>query len=244
MMDNLAGVFVDNKTVSRKARDCFGLTDRQMASFHVVRTPVLGLDGARAPYVLAPITAPAKPGKTLWMSRIAVEKRIDVLQAVAARMPERHFDVYGAVLSMSQKVDMSWTDTLANVTYHGEFGKLADLDVEQYDSYLFTTSVEGMPIALLEIAMLGLPIVAPDVGGIGELIREETGWLVSGPDAIDEYLAALDHIRRDPAEARRRAEAARALIVERHSWEAFSTTIGNIPHYLQPSDRAGQGLSA
>lgn len=237
MTDVFSGVFADNEAVIRRARECFGLTDEQMGRFHVIRTPILGLDGARAPYRFADMAPGPRPKRTLWMSRISVEKRLDVLQKVATETPDRQFDIFGAVLKVAQKVDMSWTHRLSNVSYRGEFESLSDIVVEDYDSYMFTTRAEGMPIALLEAALLGLPIVAPNVGGIGEFIREDTGWLVSGPDAVDEYRAALEHIRRDPAEARRRAEAARRLLVERHSWEAFSSTLHSIPGYMQPVER-------
>jgi glycosyltransferase involved in cell wall biosynthesis len=77
-----------------------------------------------------------------------------------------------------------------------------------------------------------LPIVAPNVGGIGEFIDESTGWLVGGPDAVDEYLEALEEIHRNPAEAARRVGAAQARLLERHSWDNFRRTIAAIPGYL------------
>src|SRR5262249_24035466 len=109
-----------------------------------------------------------------------------------------------------------------------------DLPHDTYDSYIFTTSAEGMPVALLEATMLGLPTVAPDVGGIGEFIDNETGWLVSGPDDIDGYIAALAEIEADPTEAERRVSAAQARLQERHSWTSFSRSVAAIPGYLQP----------
>ena len=52
---------------------------------------------------------------------------------------------------------------------------------------------------------MGSDSIAPDiVGGIGELVRAGHGWLVGGADAVDEYVAALDEIRRYPDEAARR----------------------------------------
>ncbi len=235
MLHVLDGVFADNGTVIKRASEAFGLTRSDLSRFHVLRTPVLGLEKGHVDPPLPAIPHGPKPQRTLWMSRIANEKRIDVLAAVAARAGDRTFDIYGAILSVSAPVDMSWTDALPNVCYRGRYESLSDLPLDSYDSYLFTTSGEGMPISLLEVAMLGLPIIAPHVGGIGEIIGEDTGWLVSGPDAVDEYLAALEHIRRDPEEARRRALAARRLIEERHSWAAFSATIKGVPGYLQSS---------
>ena len=50
--------------------------------------------------------------------------------------------------------------------------------------------------------MLGLPMVAPNIGGIGEFIDETTGWLVPGADSVDDYVSALNEIRDFPTEAR------------------------------------------
>lgn len=234
MIDGLAGIIADNETVVGKARRYFGLTAPQMERFHVVRTPVLGLIGEHPPHRFRPVPEGPRPRRTLWMSRIAQEKRLDVLRAVAIAAPDRHFDIYGAILAVSQKVDLSWVDELPNVTYRGRFEDLASLPTDDYDSYIFTTSMEGMPISILEVALLGLPIVAPDVGGIAEFVGPQTGWLVSGPDAVDEYLAALKEIEANPDLARQRVEAARQRLVERHSWEAFSRSLLNLPGYVQP----------
>ena len=129
-------------------------------------------------------------------------------------------------------VDLSWIETTPNVTLHGRFGQLADLPIDQFDSYVFTTSAEGMPISLLEVTMLGLPVVAPAVGGIGEFIDHETGWLVSADAEAPEYAAALDEIHRNPEQARRRVARAQQRLVERHSWEAYRNSVRAIPGYL------------
>jgi glycosyltransferase involved in cell wall biosynthesis len=53
---------------------------------------------------------------------------------------------------------------------------------------------EGFPLALVEAAVLGLPVVATEVGGIPEVVqRDETGVLVppGRPDLLAEALLAL-----------------------------------------------------
>jgi glycosyltransferase involved in cell wall biosynthesis len=230
-LPHMAGVIADNHEVINRAQQCFALLPDRMACFHVVPTPILDVTEEER-------CRPYRPGHgrhSLWMSRIAEEKRVDVLREIALRCPERQFSIYGTALPNSVPDDyLEWTEQLPNVHQWGRFDALSVLPIEDYDSYIFTTSAEGMPIALLEATMLGLPTVAPDVGGISEFIDADTGWLVRGSDDVDGYIAALAEIEADPAAAGHRVAAAQVRLQERHSWTSFCRSLAAIPGYLQP----------
>jgi glycosyltransferase involved in cell wall biosynthesis/Flp pilus assembly protein TadD len=52
------------------------------------------------------------------------------------------------------------------------------------DVVMLTSRHEGLPNVLLEAQSLGVPVVAPDVGGVGETVRAGvTGWTVRDADA-------------------------------------------------------------
>lgn len=231
-IDHLAGVFSDNATVVRKAREYFGFGRSEMDRHYVIRTAVLGLGGGDPAADLRRFQA-VKERQSLWMSRIAKEKKIDALEAIARTAPHRRFVMHGAIIPGALPVDLSGLRSLPNVDVRGEFAGLKDLPLNEVDSYVFTTSAEGMPIAVLEAAQMGMPIVAPNVGGIGEFIDETTGWLVSGPDAIDEYVAALDEIGRRPDLAANRVMAAQRRLLEHYSWDSFKRSIAAVPGFLQ-----------
>jgi glycosyltransferase involved in cell wall biosynthesis len=74
--------------------------------------------------------------------------------------------------------------------------------------------MEGIPVALMEAMVSGIPVVATAISGIPELVRPgDTGWLVAPEDA--EALAnALSQIHKDPAEARRRACSGRRWVLD------------------------------
>jgi len=62
---------------------------------------------------------------------------------------------------------------------------LADLDI-----VLLTSRSEGMPVALIEAAAAGKPVVATNVGGVSELVaHERTGWLCATSDELAYGLA-------------------------------------------------------
>ncbi len=71
------------------------------------------------------------------------------------------------------------------------------------DGYVMSSAWEGMPIALLEAAAAGLPIVATRVGGNHEVVREgESGYLVP-PRDHEGLAAAMLRLMEQPAEERR-----------------------------------------
>jgi colanic acid/amylovoran biosynthesis glycosyltransferase len=74
---------------------------------------------------------------------------------------------------------------------------------------------DGMPTVLVEALARGVPVVATDVVGIPELVRNgETGLLVP-PDDPPALAAAIRRLIRDPGLSRELAAEGRALVAER-----------------------------
>lgn len=228
-IQHLDGVIADNRAIADKAVVSFGMPTELKEKLHVVRTPVIGLHSQDPQRDLRPFQR-SQEARSLWLSRIAKEKRLDVLAEVARRSPQRHFTAYGSTNGVP--VDLTDLRKLSNVEIAGEFEHLNRLPFDRFDSYVFTSSGEGMPIALLEIASKGLPIVAPDIGGISELVDENTGWLVSGPASVSGYLDALAQIADDPREAGRRVDSLQAALLRDYTFSAFCDALARIPNYL------------
>jgi glycosyltransferase involved in cell wall biosynthesis len=97
------------------------------------------------------------------------------------------------------------------------------------DSYVMSSAWEGMPMVLLEAGATGLPIVATDVGGNREVVRNgETGFLVTANDPAalaDAMVHLMDLSKR---ERQRMGKAGRQYIEANYSinrildiWEAL-----------------------
>ena len=78
---------------------------------------------------------------------------------------------------------------------------------------VLTSENEGMPVSLMEAAACGVPVVAPAVGGIPELVRDEETGLLTTPADLRSFVGAVERLLRDEplrlrlgAAARRRAE--------------------------------------
>ncbi len=92
---------------------------------------------------------------------------------------------------------------------------LAGLDV-----LLLTSRAEGMPVSLIEGAAAGLPCVAMDVGGVGELVaHERTGFLGA---SVEELALGLEKLLLDPGERRAMGERARLRVEHAHSAERLA----------------------
>lgn len=70
---------------------------------------------------------------------------------------------------------------------------------------------EGLPLSLLEAMSFGVPVVASDVGGVGELLADDAGLLVP-PRAPDALSRALRSLSEDPDLAKKLGENGRARV--------------------------------
>ncbi len=84
--------------------------------------------------------------------------------------------------------------------------------VARADVFALSSFMEGLPVALMEAMALGVPVVAPAVAGIPELVEPgETGLLFPTGD-FDALARCLVKLWRDPALGDRFAKAARARV--------------------------------
>lgn len=83
------------------------------------------------------------------------------------------------------------------------------------DLAVLSSDNEGTPVSLIEAGAAGLPAVATDVGGVGEVVGEDTGALVpaGNPQAFAE---ALLRMATDPELRSSRGRAAQARTLKRY----------------------------
>lgn len=171
--------------------------------------------------------------RLLWSSRICGEKRPDLLLLIAKalkdRLPNIKIDVFGHCESPF-KPSMFDTTTLH---YRGSYSNFSDLPIDQYDGFIYTSAFDGLPNVVLEALGAGLPVIAPDVGGISEaVINGETGFLLD--DHVDQevlvstYVRAIERLYADWAAWPKLSGNARALIANRHSSAAHSASVAKI----------------
>lgn len=145
---------------------------------------------------------------------------VRIAQLLAVRMPQVVIEVFGQ--PTLNAFDTARLSGFPNVRYHGYFEKLDDIGVSDHYCFLYTSRFDGLPVVLLEMIAAGLPIIAPDVGGIGELIKDqETGLLLActGDDSRDAeiYVSSVESLFADGRLRERLRQSALSLVAERHA---------------------------
>lgn len=170
--------------------------------------------------------------RIVWASRFDHQKRPELLPLLASTL-EREFpsvtlEVWGtAVLGAG---DISQLHVHNNVEVKGAFSSFEDIPYRQSDMFLYTSRFDGIPTVLLAALGGGMPVVAPRLGGIPEIVIDgETGLLVDPylPDEelIQAYIDAIRKIRSSAAIRRSMGNAALKLIKEQHSPQNHLDTI-------------------
>lgn len=84
--------------------------------------------------------------------------------------------------------------------------------VQPFDVFVNTSRSEGVPVSIMEAMCAGIPIVAPAIGGIPELVDDAFGRLYAlegGAQAVLEALTCIASLNAAQAEAFRAASQAR-----------------------------------
>jgi glycosyltransferase involved in cell wall biosynthesis len=93
------------------------------------------------------------------------------------------------------------------------------------DAVVVTSRWEGAPLVVLEAMRAGLPVVAYDIGGVAEQVKDGVTGYVVEPGNADALAGRLRELAQQPDLARRMGRAARRRFLDRF---AFGRMIGHI----------------
>lgn len=126
-----------------------------------------------------------------------------------------------------QRLEKLAADMSDRVHLLGNRADVAPL-LRECDIFALSSRAEGIPLTVLEAMASGLPVVATDVGGVGEVVvSEQTGMLVAPSDPAA-LAAALDRYIHDPALRCRHGGAARARVECRFGLPAMVSTYAEL----------------
>lgn len=158
-------------------------------------------------------------------------KGIDDFLTAAAGLLERHeslqFHVAGEPVS---DADEAYAERLReqvrragiedDVTFHGWIEEMPSY-YEALDVFVLPSLNEGIPGAVREALSMERPVVATDVGGTSDVVRDGKTGLLVPPGDPDALVEAIDTLIEDRTMAREMGTEGRDVIVEEFSLESY-----------------------
>lgn len=152
-------------------------------------------NGITAPSKKRNLDKPKNQYNLIFVGRNSYQKNPELAIEVLAMLGEKYYlDVYCTPLGLdriNRKIIKQGLENRVNVIT--DESNTIEI-IHNYDALLCTSRYEGMPLAILEAMQEGLPVVAPNICGLSELVVEgETGFLCNSFKAKD-YATLLERI--------------------------------------------------
>jgi glycosyltransferase involved in cell wall biosynthesis len=166
---------------------------------------------------------PAKQWRALWAGRLDRQKRFDIVEQIAARMPELEISAFGASVLDDAKVS---SQLPSNLTLHNGFEDFSSLPLDECDFLLYTSQWDGVPTILIDAACCGMPVVGSKIWGTADLLSDETAFPVEDVTNPDAYIDQIRALMADPASAVAKARQLRALAATHHAPARYLKELG------------------
>ncbi|GAN79607.1 glycosyltransferase family 4 protein [Acidocella aminolytica] len=222
-IDHLAACFTDTEYLKRELGDLYLLPPTTLKKITPLLTPAQSV--LRLPAVAREVAWQKDPStrrRVFWGGRLDRQKRFPLVIELARRMPDVEFFCWGASV-LDEPLDLS--DAPSNLLMQGTFKSFDDLPLSNAGIWLFTALWEGMPTTLIELATRGMGIVASAVGGVPELITDETGWPIAEDASVDDYEEALRDALKNPQKTAERAEALQRHVEYRYNDSVYDSVL-------------------
>ena len=131
--------------------------------------------------------------RVLWMARVTGVKNPHKVISIAKTMPNVDFYLAGGG-DLLQEIKASAPKNLKVLGWQDAKNIIPIADI-----FLSTSENEGIPIALIEAQLAGIPVVATDVGSVSEvIINNKTGLLCSKSNT--ELIKAINELSQNKSE--------------------------------------------
>lgn len=223
ILPHLTGAMIDNRALAEQLIARYSLTGPYRDRVRLLYTPAMSAfpDRTVAEAQQAE-TARRLRKRVLWAGRLDAQKRFDLVQDIARLLPEVDFDCWGKAV-LDAPPDLS--SLPPNLRIHPPFKTYEELPLAQSDGWLYTSGWDGMPTILIELAAMGVPMVASAVGGVPELIDDTTGWPLDENATAEDYAQAVEAMVDAPQERIARAAALQDRAHRQHSRDSYGAAL-------------------
>jgi glycosyltransferase involved in cell wall biosynthesis len=241
---NLAGVLVDSAPLRDELVMRYGHSQQVADRIVLVHTPYeRGDESIDHSSVFAARRAGGRKRRVIWCGRFDRQKRFDVVVEVALAMPDVEFWVWGKTVLGGLDVDLHRLP--ANISLQGTYEDFDDLPFESADLFLYTAEWDGVPTILIDAGVRGIAVVASAVGGVVDLIDEETGYPVVDFGDAGAYVKTIEAMTADPVTVTRRAAALRERVLTVCAPRRYADVVGRLfPPVAAPAASEPTGEAA
>jgi colanic acid/amylovoran biosynthesis glycosyltransferase len=178
----------------------------QLAVLGPVTSPVpMGVDVARIRSEVG--QRRPEPGRVLFVGRLVEKKGVDLMLEAAARLPDATAVIVGDGPLRGKLGDLASQLGLSDRTeFLGQLPRLEVMSQMARAAILVVPSQvgaggdqDGVPVVLGEAMAAGVPIVASDIGGLGEHVEDGVNGLVVSSGDSQALSVALRRLLDDPA---------------------------------------------
>jgi glycosyltransferase involved in cell wall biosynthesis len=163
------------------------------------------------------------PRRVATVCRLVPWKGVDGLMEAVARIPGLHLDIAGdGPLRASLEALAMRLGIAERVTFHGtvEEAEVSAI-LQRAGVFVLNSTYEGLPHVVLEAMREKVPVIATDVGGTSEVVKDGvTGILIPAGD-VSALEGALRRLAADPELADRLVRAGTQSLVETFSYDAM-----------------------
>ena len=140
---------------------------------------------------------------------------VETVARLSKHRADCHFVIFGEGPLQSEAKILARRSGIADRLHFPGNIEDSELGLSLFDVFLLTSKFEGTPNVVIEATLLGIPVVATDVGGTREAIAENiTGLVASGADP-DELAAHVLEILDDPTWSARVRSKGRDFVEQR-----------------------------
>jgi glycosyltransferase involved in cell wall biosynthesis len=153
--------------------------------------------------------------------RKGVEEFLRAMAVVRERRPDAEIVIVGEV-ALDEDLQRLVDETRLR-DHLRLLGRRSDIPevLSAFDVFVLSSHDEGMSNAILEAMSMELPVVATDVGGTGEVVRQGATGLLVPPKEVAPLAAAIEDVLNDPERGRRMGRLGREIVQERFSARAM-----------------------
>ena len=217
----LSEVYLNSRAFRREVNETFGIPPSKQAKLKVLYQPInergYRVDTEQIVQRLERDNSYRR--QVYWMGKLDRQKYLEILGAIALQCPEMDFHVYG---TSGRTID---EPAAKNVTFYEGYFDFFNLPLSDADMFLYTSARDGLSQFVIDAMQAGIPVVAPDAGGISELVNGDTGWLIPQADNLDAYVGALKDIANNSPRCRQRIMAGIDHVVQQHNLERHNAVL-------------------